>query len=80
MKLASPYLEQVRRWPSSGPHLLAQYDAETIVVYQAYRPAIGHFAAAHGRFGGEYSFGRMSWINSDLAVLEKTVWNVLLAP
>ncbi|WP_407540429.1 DUF4291 domain-containing protein [Deinococcus radiomollis] len=63
MKLAvSPYLEQTRRWPGSGPHLLAQYDAETIVVYQAYRPAIGHYAAAHGRFGGEYSFGRMSWI------------------
>ncbi|XLE12928.1 DUF4291 family protein [Deinococcus altitudinis] len=63
MNLAvSLYLEQTRRWPSNGPHLLAQYDAETVVVYQAYRPAIGHFAAAHGRFGGKYSFGRMSWI------------------
>ena len=63
MKLAvSPYQEQVRRWPGSGPHLLAQHDAETIVVYQAYRPATGHYAAAHGHFGGEYSFGRMNWI------------------
>lgn len=26
----------------------------SIVVYQAYRPAIGHFAAEHGYFGGEF--------------------------
>lgn len=56
------YLDQVDRWPSSGRHILAQFDAESIVVYQAYRPAIGHFAARHGWFGGDFSMGRMSWI------------------
>jgi hypothetical protein len=57
-----PYLEQAARWPESGRHILAQFDASSIVVYQAYRPAIGHFAAAHGYFGGEFSLSRMSWI------------------
>ena len=46
----------------SGRHVLAQYDAETVVVYQAYRPSIGAFAATHGYFGGGFSPSRMSWI------------------
>jgi len=58
----APYLEQKQRWPLSGRHILAQFDEESAVVYQAYRPAIGHFAAQHGYFGGDFSLGRMSWI------------------
>ena len=57
-----PYSAQVARWPASGRHVLAQYDDESVVVYQAYRPSIGRFAAEHGYFGGEFSLGRMSWI------------------
>ncbi|MBA2540749.1 MAG: DUF4291 domain-containing protein [Deltaproteobacteria bacterium] len=53
---------QAARWPASGRHVLAQYDDDTVVVYQAYRPSIGRFAAEHGYFGGEFSLGRMSWI------------------
>lgn len=56
------YEEQRVHWPMSGRHVMAQYDAESIVVYQAYAPAIGHYAAAHQRFGGDFSYGRMSWI------------------
>jgi len=63
MKLKTePYLEQVRRWPASGRHILAQYDNDAVVVYQAYRPSIGRYAAEHGHFGGEFSLDRMSWI------------------
>ena len=57
-----PYLEQVRCWPTQGRHILAQFDDDSVVVYQAYRPAIGHFAAEHGYFGGDFSLDRMSWI------------------
>lgn len=57
-----PYLRQVERWPASGRHILAQFDDESIVVYQAYRTEIGHFAARHGYFGGAFSLSRMSWI------------------
>ena len=57
-----PHAQQTQNWPSSGRHILAQWDADSVVVYQAYRPSIGHFAAAHGYFGGDYSFSRMSWV------------------
>lgn len=63
--VTEPYLAQAARWPSAGRHVLAQYDDESVVVYQAYRPAIGHYAATHRRFGGEFSFGRMSWIKTN---------------
>lgn len=53
---------QAARWPASGRHVLAQYDDDAVVVYQAYRPSIGRFAAEHGYFGGEFSLDRMSWI------------------
>jgi len=56
------YLEQIEHWPSSGRHVLAQFDAESIVVYQAYRPSIADFAVKNQRFGGDFSFSRMSWI------------------
>lgn len=56
------YLAQQARWPQAGRHILAQYYDESIIVYQAYRPAIGHFAAQRGYFGGEFSLSRMSWI------------------
>lgn len=59
----APYAEQLERWPREGRHLLAQHDAETVVVYQAYRPSIADFAVEHGHFGGDdFSFSRMSWI------------------
>lgn len=56
------YLEQRERWPQTGRHVLAHYDDETIVVYQAYNPAIAAWAVKHQRFGGPWSFERMSWI------------------
>lgn len=59
---AEPYRDQLPAWPKDGRHILAHFDAETILVYQAYRPAIGRFAAEHGTFGGEFRYSRMSWV------------------
>ena len=54
---------------------MAQFDAETVVVYQAYRPAIGLFAAQHRRFGGEFSLNRMSWIKPNfLWMMYRSGW------
>lgn len=58
----APWHEQTKVWPSSGRHIMAQYDASTVIVYQAYAEPIGLFAAEHGYFGGAFSYGRMSWI------------------
>lgn len=56
------YLAQKARWPERGRHILAQFDAETVVVYQAFRPSTGLPAAANGAFGEGFSLSRMSWI------------------
>ena len=57
------YQDQEARWPQTGRHILAQSDAEKVVVYQAFRPKIGLYATQHGcRFGDNFSLSRMSWI------------------
>ena len=38
------YLDQKQRWPKAGQHILAHYDEDSIVVYQAYNAAIGRYA------------------------------------
>ena len=57
-----PYEAQNAEWPQTGRHILAQYDDESVVVYQAYAPAIGTFASENGYFGANWSRTRMSWI------------------
>jgi len=56
------YKEQQKDWPQEGYHIMAQYDDEKIIVYQSYRPEIGHFAVKNQYFGGAFSLERMSWI------------------
>jgi len=58
----APYLAQQADSPAAGRHILAQFDDESVVVYQAYALDIGLYAAKHGRFGPGFSFTRMSWI------------------
>jgi len=60
--LTERYRDQEPRWPRSGRVILAQFDADSVVVYQAYRPGVGRFAASHGYFGDGFSLARMSWI------------------
>jgi hypothetical protein len=51
-----PMLRQIR----------ADFDARTIVVYQAYAPAIADAGLAAGRFVPPFSFTRMTWIKPSL--------------
>ena len=70
-----PYAEQVKVWPKDGRHILAQFDDESIIVYQAYCPAIGRYAVEHGRFGGEFSYSRMSWVKPNfLWMMYRSGW------
>ena len=74
LKLAS-YQEQHLRWPTNGRHIMAQYDDQSIIVYQAYSSAIGHFAARHHYFGGDFSYSRMSWIKPNfLWMMYRSGW------
>jgi hypothetical protein len=70
-----PYLEQLARWPAEGAQILAQFDDDTIIAYQAYRPDIGRFAAEHGYFGGGFKLDRMSWIKTNfLWMMYRSGW------
>jgi hypothetical protein len=69
------YVEQAKCWPAEGRHILAHHDAETILVYQAYRPSIGEHAIRHGEFGGGFSYARMSWIKPNfLWMMYRSGW------
>ena len=73
--ITETYLEQNKRWPKTGNHILAQFDDKSVVVYQAYNPSIGHFAASHGYFGGEFKLNRMSWIKTNfLWMMYRSGW------
>jgi hypothetical protein len=70
-----PYLQQTQEWPNDGEHIMAHFDAETILVYQAYRSEIGLYAASNNRFGGAFSYNRMSWIKPNfLWMMYRSGW------
>jgi Domain of unknown function (DUF4291) len=71
------YKNQILRWPEKGQHVLANFDDESISVYQAYKPAIAKFAVDHQCFGGEFSFTRMSWIKPNfLWMMFRSGWAI----
>jgi hypothetical protein len=59
-----------------GDHeIRADFDRETIVVYQAYSPAIAEAALRAQRFVPPFSFGRMTWIKpSFLWLMHRSHW------
>ncbi|MFJ1753498.1 DUF4291 domain-containing protein [Kitasatospora sp. NPDC088134] len=53
----------------------ADFDATSIVMYQAYSPAIADAALRAGRFVAPFSFGRMTWIKPSLPwLLHRSNW------
>lgn len=73
--MLEPHSEALSHWPASGRHILAQFDATTIVVYQAFRPSIAAFAVREGRFGGDFRLGRMSWVKPNfLWMMYRSGW------
>ena len=46
--LTQSYVDQKEKvWPEEGRHILAQYDDNSVVVYQAYCPEIAEYAVKH---------------------------------
>jgi Domain of unknown function (DUF4291) len=53
----------------------ADYDRDTIAIYQAYSPAIADAALKAGRFVSPFSFHRMTWIKpSFLWLMHRSNW------
>jgi len=71
-----PYLLHRRTWPRRGRHILAQYTDDAVVVYQAYNPQIGHYAAEHKKFVGAPGWRtRMTWIKTNfLWMMYRSGW------
>lgn len=76
MKIAlKKYKEQLLEWPKSGYHIMAQYDDEKIIVYQAYKKEIGEFVVKNQYFGGGFSLSRMTWIKPNfLWMMYRSGW------
>ncbi|KQV85939.1 hypothetical protein ASC87_29650 [Rhizobacter sp. Root1221] len=81
IKVAQPlptslFNEQRALWPAQGEHVLAHYDVDSIVVYQAFRESTGRYAIEHQRFGEpDYSLDRMSWIKPNfLWMMYRSGW------
>ena len=43
------YGKQKVCWPTSGKHILAQFDEDSVIVYQAFKPSISEYAVKHQR-------------------------------
>ncbi len=71
-----PYIDQKEKWPNKGQVILAQYDDETVVVYQAYSRAIGRHAVEQQALGGPgFRFDRMTWIKTNfLWMMHRSEW------
>lgn len=65
------YLELKNTWPQSGRHIIANYDENTIVVYQAYNPKIAQAIVKNKKLDTDeckaagYSLTRMTWIKTN---------------
>jgi hypothetical protein len=71
-----PYADQKAAWPEHPRVILAQFDDESVVVYQAYPPGIARYAAEHQQLGGpDFSFERMTWIKTRfLWMMHRSAW------
>jgi hypothetical protein len=78
--ITEQYKSQRLVWPISGRHILAQFDDETIVVYQAFRSSAGRYAAENGFFARDFSYSRMSWIKTNfLWMMYRSGWGTKVA-
>jgi hypothetical protein len=71
-----PYIDQKEKWPAKGHVILAQYDDDTVVVYQAYSRSIGRKAVERQSLDGPgFSFDRMTWIKPNfLWMMHRSEW------
>ena len=76
--LSESYVLQSREiWPGKGQHILAQFDEEGIVVYQAYKQEIAEYAVSHQKFSGcrHFNEARMTWIKTNfLWMMYRSKW------
>lgn len=73
------YSTQLATWPERGKQLLAFWDSEGVVVYQAFNKSIAQYAAEKQTFKGcpGYSYTRMTWIKTNFMwMMYRCGWGV----
>lgn len=70
------YADQRSRLPQEGRQVIAAFDTSSVVVYQAYKPAIAEWVIEQQQLGGPgYSMSRMTWIKpSFLWMMYRSGW------
>jgi len=75
---AIPYSSYKTAVPTEGNHIVASYDEEKVVVYQAYRPDIAAAAVKNQHLaceGSAFKLTRMSWIKTNfLWMMYRSGW------
>lgn len=62
------YLAHRETWPEKGKHIMAQFDSDSIVLYQAYNETIANQLVQHQCFhktDGCFSMSRMTWVKTN---------------
>jgi hypothetical protein len=70
------YSQHEQHLPSKGKFIIAQFDTDWIIVYQAFKESIARYAVDHQKFGGpDYEFNRMTWLKpSFLWMMHYSEW------
>ena len=59
------YPDEAPAWPDRGQVILAQYDVESVLLYQAASPGVARRVSASGSLGGEgFNAERMQWFGT----------------
>ncbi|APA98970.1 RNA helicase [Nocardia seriolae] len=73
--MAGPARGLTSRGVTGKFEIRADYDRDTIVVYQAYAPAIAEAAVAAQRFVPPFSTNRMTWIKPSFRwLMQRSGW------
>lgn len=62
------YLAHRETWPEKGKHIMAQFDSDSIVLYQAYNETVADQLVQHQCFhrtDGCFSMSRMTWVKTN---------------
>ncbi len=70
------YEQHEHHLPQVGKFIIAQYDRDSIIVYQAFKDTIAEYAVKNQKFGGsDYDFNRMTWLKpSFLWMMHYSAW------
>lgn len=70
MQLQNYKEQSINNWPTRGRHILANFDEDSIVVYQAFNPFIAEYAVANQRYTFTRQYYQNNHVFSDLVAID----------